>query len=157
MGEPLSGTSPPNGSPPEVRLDSWKEIAAYLKRDVTTVQRWERREGMPVHRHLHDKRGSVYAVAPELGAWLQSRKQRLAGQEDQKEDEKEPPPELSPEPEGGTGRKATRQARGWLVWAAIALVAVVAAIYLVSRSRGRNTAQPKIGSLAVLPLKNLSG
>ena len=33
------------------RLDSWKEIAAYLNRDVTTVQRWEKREGMPVHRH----------------------------------------------------------------------------------------------------------
>ena len=39
------------------RLDSWKEIAAYLHRDVTTVQRWEKREGMPVHRHLHDKAG----------------------------------------------------------------------------------------------------
>jgi hypothetical protein len=38
---------------PEERLDSWKEIAAYLNRDVTTVQRWEKREGMPVHRHLH--------------------------------------------------------------------------------------------------------
>ena len=41
------------------RLDSWKEIAAYLKRDVSTVQRWEKREGMPVHRHVHDKLGSV--------------------------------------------------------------------------------------------------
>jgi DNA-binding transcriptional regulator YiaG len=39
---------------PKDRLDSWKEIAAYLNRDVTTVQRWEKREGMPVHRHLHD-------------------------------------------------------------------------------------------------------
>ena len=32
------------------RLDSWKEIAAYLGRDVRTVQRWERREGLPIHR-----------------------------------------------------------------------------------------------------------
>ena len=55
------------------RLDSWKEIAAYLKRDVTTVQRWEKREGMPVHRHLHDKLGSVYAYSSELDAWTQSR------------------------------------------------------------------------------------
>jgi len=54
-------------------LDSWKEIAAYLNRDVTTVQRWEKREGMPVHRHLHDKRGSVYAVRVELDAWRRSR------------------------------------------------------------------------------------
>src|ERR1700759_2896829 len=58
----------------ECRLDSWKEIAAYLKRDVTTVQRWEKREGMPVYRHLHDKRGSVYAVQGELDAWLGRRR-----------------------------------------------------------------------------------
>lgn len=57
----------------ESRLDSWKEIAAYLRRDVSTVQRWEKREGMPVHRHLHDKLGSVYALPSELDAWSQSR------------------------------------------------------------------------------------
>ena len=55
------------------RLDSWKEIAAYLKRDVTTVRRWEKREGMPVHRHVHDKLGSVYAFRSELDAWTISR------------------------------------------------------------------------------------
>ena len=55
------------------RLDSWKEIAAYLKRDVTTVRRWEKREGMPVHRHVHDKLGSVYAFRSELDAWTLSR------------------------------------------------------------------------------------
>lgn len=58
---------------PTDRLDSWKEIAGYLKRDVTTVQRWEKREGMPVHRHLHDKLGSVYAYQSELDAWTNSR------------------------------------------------------------------------------------
>ncbi|MCU1257033.1 MAG: repeat-containing protein, partial [Candidatus Angelobacter sp.] len=36
------------------RLDSWKEIASYLRRDVRTVQRWEKKEGLPVYRHLHD-------------------------------------------------------------------------------------------------------
>ena len=58
-------------------LDSWKDIAAYLKRDITTVQRWERRENMPVHRHVHDKRGSVYALRSELDLWLESRRHRL--------------------------------------------------------------------------------
>ena len=48
MGEPSPGTSLPSGWLEE-RLDSWKEIAAYLNREVTTVQRWEKREGMPVH------------------------------------------------------------------------------------------------------------
>jgi Tol biopolymer transport system component len=72
MAEPSSGT-PPSASPPEDRLDSWKEIAAYLRRDVTTVQRWEKREGMPVHRHLHDRMGSVYASRGELDAWVRGR------------------------------------------------------------------------------------
>jgi tetratricopeptide (TPR) repeat protein len=56
------------------RLDSWKDIAAYLKRDVSTVQRWEKRESMPIHRHLHDKLGSVYAFPSELDAWWRNRR-----------------------------------------------------------------------------------
>ena len=59
------------------RLDSWKKIASYLKRDVSTVQRWERREAMPVHRHLHDKLGSVFAFRSELDAWWENRRTRL--------------------------------------------------------------------------------
>lgn len=72
MGEAPLGT-PSSDRPLENRLDSWKEIAAYLKRDVTTVQRWEKREGMPVHRHLHDRMGSVYASRVELDAWTRTR------------------------------------------------------------------------------------
>jgi Tol biopolymer transport system component len=72
MGEPSTGT-PPSLKPADDRLDSWKEIAAYLNRDVTTVQRWEKREGMPVHRHLHDRMGSVYASRAELDSWTSSR------------------------------------------------------------------------------------
>jgi TolB-like protein/Flp pilus assembly protein TadD len=53
----------------EERLESWKEIASYLKRDVRTVQRWEKREGLPVHRHQHEKLGSVYAYKGQLDAW----------------------------------------------------------------------------------------
>jgi Tol biopolymer transport system component len=77
MGEPSSGT-PASEGPPEDLLDSWKEIAAYLNRDVTTVQRWEKREGMPVHRHLHDRIGSVYASRAELDAWMRGRNIRPA-------------------------------------------------------------------------------
>jgi Tol biopolymer transport system component len=68
----------PSTAGQEGRLDSWKKIAAYLKRDVSTVQRWERREAMPVHRHLHDKQGSVYAFRSELDAWWGGRSARLA-------------------------------------------------------------------------------
>jgi Tol biopolymer transport system component len=72
MGEPSSPT-PASERVPEDRLDSWKEIAEYLHRDVTTVQRWEKREGMPVQRHLHDRMGSVYASRAELDEWSRSR------------------------------------------------------------------------------------
>jgi tetratricopeptide (TPR) repeat protein len=57
------------------RLDSWKEIAGYLNRHVTTVRRWERQEGLPVHRHLHSTIGSIYAYARELDAWFESRRE----------------------------------------------------------------------------------
>src|SRR5687768_11809608 len=66
------------------RLGSWKAIAAYLQRDITTVQRWERREGMPIHRHVHDKRGSVYAFRSELDAWLQDRRPAPASEPHQR-------------------------------------------------------------------------
>ncbi len=55
------------------RLDSWKEIAAYLKRGARTVQRWEREEGLPVRRLQHDKLGSVYAFRAELDTWWAAR------------------------------------------------------------------------------------
>ncbi len=62
------------------RLDSWKEIAAYLNRGTRTVQRWERDEGLPVHRLQHDKLGSVYAFRAELDAWWRSRGAAIPGE-----------------------------------------------------------------------------
>ena len=95
MGEPFVST--PTGKPPEDRLDSWKEIAAYLNRDVTTVQRWEKREGMPVHRHLHDRIGTVYASQAELDAWVRGRNARPA--EGEKNDPSpDAPATLPPQP-----------------------------------------------------------
>jgi Tol biopolymer transport system component len=87
MDKPSPGTPPPV-RPLEDRLDSWKEIAAYLNRDVTTVQRWEKREGMPVHRHVHDRMGSVYASRAELDAWALGRNLRAA-----QENENDAPPQ----------------------------------------------------------------
>jgi tetratricopeptide (TPR) repeat protein len=60
------------------RLDSWKEIAAYLKRDVRTVRRWEKSGRLPVHRHLHQKQATVYAYVSELDQWWNIDKGRLA-------------------------------------------------------------------------------
>lgn len=69
-GELLPGGSEPA---PDGRLDSWKEIAAHLRRSVRSAKRWEKEEGLPVRRHLHGKRDSVYAYRLELDAWWTNR------------------------------------------------------------------------------------
>jgi TolB-like protein/lipoprotein NlpI len=150
MMEPSPDSLPrPHEVAPETPLDSWKEIAAYVKRDVSTVQRWEKREGMPVHRHQHDKRGSVYALSSELDAWLQSRKLRLKEEEEQ----------VAGKSTAAEGRLGWNQggARHWLVLAAVAAVVLIAVSYFLTRSRTVVATGPKIKSLAVLPLRNLSG
>ena len=131
------------------RLESWKEIATYLGRDVTTVRRWEKREGMPVHRHVHDKGGSVYAFSSELDTWLQSRKLRLEEEDDQAE--------TPVDAKSDHGPKGTPRARLWLVVAGMAVLALLSVTYVLIRSHAGNSRQAKISSLAVLPLKNLSG
>jgi TolB-like protein len=60
---------PPSVRPPSDRLESWKEIARYLGKDVRTVQRWERHSGLPVHRHREARVLNVHASRAELDAW----------------------------------------------------------------------------------------
>jgi len=55
------------------RLDSWKQIAAYLNKSERTVRRWQELEGLPVHRHLHQQKGTVWAFKSELDGWLANR------------------------------------------------------------------------------------
>jgi hypothetical protein len=73
----LKFVSPENGSHPALRssntLQSWKEIAAYLKRGVRTVQRWERAHGLPVRRPKVTDQGPVFAFPEELDDWMRSR------------------------------------------------------------------------------------
>jgi len=66
------------GVTPSAKLNSWKEIASYLQREVRTVQRWEKEAGLPVRRLLHEKRGTVYAFTEELDAWAASRSSVIA-------------------------------------------------------------------------------
>jgi Tol biopolymer transport system component len=91
------GSDPQPHSGEKDRLDSWKRIAGHFNRDVKTVQRWEQREGMPVHRHVHDKQGSVYAFRSELDIWWQSRRGKLPDSGDRTpESFSEPAPAHSP-------------------------------------------------------------
>ncbi|MGA7343556.1 MAG: tetratricopeptide repeat protein [Terracidiphilus sp.] len=150
MGDSLTEI-PPVERPPEKRLDSWKEIAAYLNRDVTTVQRWEKRERMPVHRHAHEKRGSVYALAKELDAWIRSRSSQAGESGFIAETE------TSPIIAGHGGARLAQRSRLWFALAALLCVCLPAAVWLAFRHRVTVAVEPRIQSLAVLPLRNLSG
>jgi TolB-like protein/Flp pilus assembly protein TadD len=101
---------------------------------------------MPVHRHLHDKAGSVYAYSSELDAWQKSRKLQL--EELTQEQKTEPPVETF------GSRQRIFQSQSWLFLAGV--VVVLLAAILIGMSGG-HAKQPQIRSLAVLPLKNLSG
>ena len=54
-------------------LTSWKEIAAYLDRDVRTCLRWEKRYGLPVHRLERDSKAKVFAYKEQIDQWLADR------------------------------------------------------------------------------------
>ncbi len=138
-------TSSPGANPDGQgrRLESWKEIAAYLGRDITTVRRWEKREGLPVRRLHHSRLGSIYAYTAELDAW---RRERAPGP--------------------AIGEMAVTQAPQTVgrVWKLIALAALglVCASALAWLWRQGSTGLPtsagsRIRSIAVLPLENLSG
>src|SRR5258708_39130562 len=143
MGEQFQGTLPAVRTS-EDRLDSWKDIATYLNRDVTTVQRWEKREGMPVHRHLHDSKGSVYASRAELDAWQNGRNLRAA-QENWHEriaDDISPQPSptqsdatRAPDPQAGVlpgNSSETRKVR-WVLLAACLIFTAVIGLWIRHR------------------------
>src|SRR5580704_14457732 len=83
------------------RLDSWKEIATYLRRGERTEKRWETARGLPIHRVPGGGRGSVYAYTAELAEWLKSSPAPAKEQKPEKEQEEVliQEPEEEPEPE----------------------------------------------------------
>ena len=163
-------TSGPKGSTlPDKKLDSWGEIASYLGREVRTVQRWETTEGLPVHRHEHKKKSTVYAYAGELDEWIKNRQpkddpaaddafaraQELSGTDspiDVVESPVEPP---APAP---TTDSVKTPAVGKRVVAAIFALGILSAISLgVYRLfQPANTEQEKV-RIAVLPFTYVSG
>ena len=137
VGKPLS-TPEPSEPPASKRLDSWKEIAAYLKRDESTVRRWEK-EGLPVHRHAHKRKATVYAHKSEIDVWWNDGHGKLESIE--------------------TATAGRRWRVVWWATAGLTLLAVGVGLN-VAGVRDRLLGRPVAGeitSIAVLPLKNLSG
>jgi len=159
MDDPSPGAPTADPAPGD-RLDSWKEIAAYLKRDVTTVQRWEKREGMPVRRHVHDKQGSVYAFRAELDTWARGRDSRLSPDPAESEAAIDPgdrPPGADagvtevpvPPPASKAGRR-----NGLAIGAAVGIFAVAAIAWL---RPGTSEPRNPIADLRFQPLTDFDG
>jgi hypothetical protein len=51
-------------------LSGWKQIASHLGKGVRTVQRYERKLGLPIRRPAGKSTGSVIASKIELDAWV---------------------------------------------------------------------------------------
>ena len=139
----------PSERPSLERLDSWKEIAAYLKCSERTVRRWEQ-EGLPVHRHPHKKKAGIYAYRAEIDAWWRNGHEHLKRVEEERATAVEEGPVTAipwwRKPWPATGL-------------AVATVAIVVAWFAVGRLRERireKTPIEPIHSIAVLPLENLS-
>ena len=123
-------------------LDSWKEIAAYLGRDVSTAQRWEHNRGLPVRRIQGGRRGAVYALKSELDDW-----KFHPGTCMDEEDGEPASPKASP--------GSQEAVHGWLTWHRMATaLAVVAAAALLAWSL---TPRSSERSLSFLPLVSLPG
>ena len=113
--EDRSGQSPPSEAD---RLDSWKEIATYMRRALRTVQRWEEEQDLPIHRHTDQKnKGSVFAFKSEIDAWWGRYRSELASEP---RSAKETGPEITTKP------VRRERVRRWLIGGAAALLAAVA-------------------------------
>ena len=139
-----SGVPPSRG--PDERLESWKEIAAYINRDVKTAQRYEKK-GLPVYRH--EQTGSVYAFKSELKQWLDSPRKNDAEKDDELQPEPSQPEPPQPHP------------RPWILWikpAGIALAVVVVgfAVGKLIPERTRVLPPNVPARLVVVPFENLS-
>jgi len=129
-------------STPEAdRLESWKEIASYLGREVRTVQGWEKNEGLPIHRHQHARQGSVYAFKSELDAWREARKQIP--------EEPAPPPEPMPV-------KAVRRTGRLALLAGTAAIILAAAGIFIWKNHSPSPRGANLSSIVVLPFLDLS-
>jgi TolB-like protein/Tfp pilus assembly protein PilF len=116
---------------PRTRLESWKAIASHFGRDVTTVRRWERREGLPIHRLFHDKLGTVYAFTDELDAWWTARTPAPGSGPDGAAVRPSPSSDDSRTEDAGSGR-----GRWWMVGTAVAASAGAALLAWLTLAPG---------------------
>ena len=133
-----------------LRVETWKEVAAFFNRDERTVKRWEAQRGLPVRRLPGPGRSRIYALVGELEAWRDSARDAEADEEADAVETLQPPPSTETDlgASGGTDR-----ARAWslalprLAWIALAC-AVPAALAFIASNHALVTPQAGLPSLA---------
>jgi adenylate cyclase len=137
-------------------LESWKEIAAYLGRSVRSVQQWEKEENLPVHRHQHDKQGTVFAYRDEIDKWREARTRpagpappALVFPETPEEEPQQPPVPAQAE---ATARR--RPTASLFVGAILAAIVIATILGLLLWRRDVPPGSTPIRSVAVLPFTN---
>jgi TolB-like protein/Tfp pilus assembly protein PilF len=156
-----SPAEPPAGSASPLAadfLDSWKEIAVYLERDIRTVQRWEKFESLPVHRHVHEKQGTVFAYRSEIDIWRKSREIEPIAETLEETSEVERPAPAALQPDPGNSTKVSRSWNfGLLISAVVLAITVVAMIAYYPKITNPMASVPNVPlTVAVLPFENLS-
>ena len=121
--------------PPDDRLESWKEIATYLGKDASTVQRWEKRAGLPVHRHADGSVLNVYAYRSELDAWQRQDRPLPSNRTDGADDDRAAgvlPDRGGDEPRPVSASIAFRRRHvSWVAAAAVLTVTVLGAAWVI--------------------------
>ena len=117
-------------------LDSWKDIAAYLGRNVRTCRNWERDLGLPIHRLDDSAKSRVFAYTGEIDAWREM-KGRLP---ENGASEATPPPATV---------TLLRKTRTWLIVGLAAgwLLAAVTAVVLIWDLRPAR--KPEVGRFTI--------
>ncbi len=118
-------------------LHSWKEISAYLDRDVRTCHRWEDELELPIHRiDENSPRSKVFAYKKEIDEWLREKANNHNNHQDEKKSSI------------WTNRR---------VIAGLAIGFLVVSVIFAWLYFSRSPAVPSLSgpTLAVLPLKNL--
>ena len=113
------------------RFESWKAIAVYLGKDVSTVQRWEKQAGLPVHRHSEGSVRNVNAYQSELDAW-QSQDRALPANGDTGASS-ESNGDLSP---ARTSLAPRRRSPAWVATAAVLTAIAVGGIWVLLQTGG---------------------
>jgi len=121
-------------------LESWKDIAGYLKRSERTLRRWEGELGLPIHRLDGTPSARVFAYADELDLWMEEKLNHVKNE----------------------ARISPSFHRRWIKWILISSSAVAGLTFIavLAWQLFSNKPEPVPSNnpvLAILPFENLTG